>query len=70
MAQGLGYRGVYRSRSGVVFGVCQGLADTFDLSAFWLRVATVVGFVATGFVPVVVIYIAAALIMKQEPRYL
>ncbi len=67
MTQGMGYRGVYRSRRGIIFGVCRGLAETFDLSTFWIRVAVIVTFVMTGFAPVGVIYLAAALIMKPEP---
>lgn len=67
MTQGMGYRGIYRSRGGIIFGVCRGLAEAFDLSTFWIRVAVIVTFVMTGFVPVGVIYLAAALIMKPEP---
>jgi phage shock protein C len=62
--------GLYRSRCGVLFGVCQGLADYFDLSAFWLRVIVAVTFLCTGFFPVGVLYILAALLMKPRPRYL
>ena len=32
-------RGLYRSRNGVILGVCRGIADYFDLSAFWIRTA-------------------------------
>lgn len=60
-------RGLYRSRNGMIFGVCRGLADYFDLDAFWLRVAAVVGFIVTGFFPLGVVYILAAMIMRKEP---
>ena len=29
--------GLYRSRDGMLAGVCRGIADYFDLSVFWLR---------------------------------
>ncbi len=60
-------KGLYRSRNGVIFGVCRGVADHFDISAFWLRVILVVAFLMTGFFPVVVAYIVTALILKPEP---
>ncbi len=61
--------GLYRSRDGILFGVCQGVAEYFDLSAFWLRVIVLVAFLCTGFFPVGVLYILAALVMKPRPRY-
>ncbi|HRI89999.1 MAG TPA: PspC domain-containing protein [Candidatus Hydrogenedentes bacterium] len=64
-----GRRGLYRSRDGVLFGVCRGLAEHFDISVFWTRVLTVIAFIVSGFFPVVVLYIIAALLMKPEPRY-
>ncbi len=60
-------QGLYRSRRGVVMGVCRGLAQYFDLSVTWLRVLTVLAFVFTGFWPVGVIYLVLALVMKPEP---
>ena len=53
----------------MLFGVCKGLAEYFDLSLFWLRVIVLVLFVSTGFIPAGLIYILAALLMKLEPRY-
>jgi phage shock protein C len=61
--------GLYRSRRGLLFGVCRGIADHFDLSTFWIRVIVTVLFIATGFFPTVVLYILAALLMKREPIY-
>ncbi|MFO7975245.1 MAG: PspC domain-containing protein [Candidatus Hydrogenedentota bacterium] len=63
------YTGLYRSRDGILFGVCRGLADYFDLSVFWLRAIVVGAFILTGFFPVVFLYILAALLMKREPAY-
>ena len=68
---GYGRTGLYRSRDGVLFGVCRGLAEYFDISVFWTRVLVVIGFIASGFFPVGVGYILAALLMKpgQRNRY-
>ncbi len=60
-------RGLYRSRHGVILGVCRGLADYFDFSVFWIRAIAVSLFIFTGFWPVVGIYILAALLMKPGP---
>lgn len=66
---GYGRTGLYRSRGGILFGVCKGLADYFDLSVFWTRVLVTVAFVMTGLWPVGVLYLLAALLMKPEPRF-
>lgn len=60
-------RGLYRSRNGIIFGVCRGVAEYFDFSVFWARIITVVLLFITGFWPLVGIYIIAALLMKPEP---
>lgn len=59
--------GIYRSRSGLILGVCKGLASHFDFSVFWSRaIALIVLFVA-GFLPAIGLYLLAALLMKPEP---
>ena len=60
-------RGLYRSRNGIILGVCRGVADYFDFSVFWIRAIAVVLFICTGFWPIVGIYILAALLMKSDP---
>ena len=59
--------GIYRSRNGVLLGVCRGVAEYFDLSVFWIRLAVVIVFLLSGFWPVIGIYLAAALLMKPHP---
>lgn len=59
--------GIYRSRNGMIFGVCKGLADHFNVSVFWTRVVAVGILLFTGVWPIVVIYLVAAVIMKPEP---
>ncbi len=58
---------LYRSRHGLIMGVCRGIADYFDFSVFWTRALTLFLFLVSGFWPVAVIYFVAALIMKPEP---
>lgn len=60
-------RGLYRSRDGVLLGVCRGVAEYFDLSVFWVRMAVVLVFLLSGFWPVLGIYLAAALLMRPSP---
>lgn len=59
--------GLHRSRNGILFGVCQGVADGLDFSVFWTRVIAVACLFFGGFWPVVGLYIVAALLMKPEP---
>jgi phage shock protein C len=68
--RGLGsvfHKGLYRSRSGLILGVCKGIAEYFDFSVFWTRVIAFMIFLFSGFWPVVVLYFVAALVMKPEP---
>jgi phage shock protein C len=60
-------RGIYRSRNGLILGVCRGVADYFDISAFWVRAVMVIIFLLSGFWPVIGVYLVAALLMKAEP---
>ena len=60
-------RGLYRSRDGMIFGVCRGVADYLDFSAGWLRAILVAAAVMTGFWLVVGLYVLAGLIMRLEP---
>lgn len=59
--------GIYRSRDGVLLGVCKGLADHYDLSVFWIRLGLIIVFLLSGFWPVIGIYLVAALLMKPRP---
>jgi phage shock protein C len=60
-------RRIYRSRQGMLMGVCRGLAQHFNLSVFWVRTIVFLLFLFTGFWPVGVVYIFAGLILKMEP---
>ncbi len=59
--------GIYRSRKGVIFGVCRGLAEHFDFSVVWARAIAVMFLFISGLWPAVGIYLIATLIMKPAP---
>ena len=59
--------GIYRSRNGVIFGVCRGLADHFDFSVLWARVIAVLFLFVSGFWPAIGLYLIATLLMKPAP---
>ncbi len=59
--------GLYRSRNGVILGVCRGIAEYFDFSAFWGRAIAAGLLIFSGFWPVTILYFIAALLMKPQP---
>jgi len=59
--------GIYRSRSGLILGVCKGLAEHFDFSVFWTRMIAVIFLIVAGFLPAIGLYLLAALLLKPEP---
>ena len=58
---------LYRSRRGLIFGVCRGLADYAGIPVFWVRVVVIVVTLPSGFFPVPLLYIVAGILMKPEP---
>ena len=60
-------RDLYRSRTGVIFGVCKGMANHLDTSVFWMRIIAVLLLVFSGLAPIIFLYIVMALLMKPEP---
>jgi phage shock protein C len=59
--------GLYRSRKGVILGVCRGIAEYFDFSVFWARCIALMLLLMSGVWPVLAIYLLAGLLMKPEP---
>lgn len=59
--------GLYRSRNGIIMGVCRGIADYFDFSVFWMRAIVIILLFISGVWPIAAIYFIAALVMKPEP---
>ena len=60
-------RGPYRSRKGMLLGVCRGLADYLDFSVGGLRLIVIGLAIFTGFWLVTGLYILAAILIKPEP---
>lgn len=59
---------IYRSRSEAQFsGVCGGLGLYFGIDPVVVRLAVMVGTLATGVIPGVLAYLAAWVIMPPEP---
>ena len=59
--------GIYRSRKGIIFGVCRGLAEHFDFSVFWVRAIAVIFLFVSGFWPAICLYLIASLLIKPAP---
>jgi len=59
--------GLYRSRNGIVLGVCRGVAEYFDFSVFWTRAIVLIVLFFSGFWPIMALYFIAALLMKPQP---
>jgi phage shock protein C len=60
-------RGPYRSRKGMILGVCRGLAEHLDFSVGGVRLIVIGLGIFTGFWLVTGLYILAAILMKPEP---
>ncbi|MCC6486479.1 MAG: envelope stress response membrane protein PspC [Candidatus Hydrogenedentes bacterium] len=60
-------RRLYRSRSGMVFGVCKGMAEYLDFPVPAMRLLTVIIALFTSIWPMVAAYVVAALLLKPEP---
>lgn len=61
------HRTLYRSRDGLFFGVCRGIADYAELSPFWVRFGVILAALFTGLWPILLLYIAAAIFLKPAP---
>lgn len=59
--------GIFRSRNGVIMGVCKGISDYFQVSVVWVRIIFVTTLFFSGLWPVIGIYIAASFLMKPRP---
>jgi len=68
MSKSAGNR-LYRSRSGIVFGVCKGIADWSGMSVALVRIIWVVLMASTGFFPFGVLYLLMAYFLPEKPLY-
>ena len=60
-------RRLYRSRSGMIFGVCRGMAEYLDFPVPAMRILVIFIALFTAIWPVIGAYIIAALLLKPEP---
>jgi len=60
---------LYRSRNGMIFGVCQGISDWRDLPVGYIRLGIVIALIFTGFFPLGLLYLAAGFFLPVEPRH-
>ncbi len=60
-------RGLYRSRNGMIFGVCRGIAEYMGVNLFWVRVLAVAMLLFSGIWLGIAAYVVAGLLMKPEP---
>lgn len=60
-------RRLYRSRKGMIWGVCRGFSDYFNFQVGWVRFFVILILLVSGIWPIVAIYIIAGLLMKPEP---
>ena len=58
----------YRSRRGMILGVCRGLAEYLGMPVLLVRLIAVLALFATGFWPTVGLYLLAGLLMKPKPE--
>ncbi len=59
--------GIYRSRNGLVFGVCKGIADSRGFSVGLTRILAIAILIFSAIVPFVIGYILLAIFLKPEP---
>lgn len=60
-------RRLYRSRNGMILGVCRGIAEYFDLSVGWTRILALALLILSGIWPVAILYVLGAFLIKPEP---
>jgi phage shock protein C len=62
------FRGMRRiPERGVIAGVCAGIAEYFDWNVRLLRAVLVVGFIFSGFFPIVVVYCVLWYVLDPHP---
>lgn len=59
--------GFYRSRNGMILGVCQGIADYFECPPALVRLVFLLLLVFSVGLPMLIIYLILGIVMKPEP---
>ncbi len=60
---------LYRSKEGMIFGVCQGIADWKGINAGYIRLTLVILTIFTGFFPFGLLYLIAAFFLPTQTNY-
>ncbi len=60
-------RPLYRSRKGFFLGVCRGVSNYTGIPLAYIQAFFIVLCLSTGLMPGLILYIAAAILMKPEP---
>ena len=58
---------LYRSENKIIFGICGGVAEYFDIDVTLVRLGTVLTLILTGFFPVGLFYVLVLLIIPVRP---
>lgn len=61
-------RKLYRSKDGMLLGICQGVADWRDMPVSVVRLIFVIICLATAVAPCAIIYLVAGFFIPLEPR--
>ena len=59
--------GLYRSRNGMIFGVAKGLSECSGFPVWFVRIAFIFAAIFLQVVPMIVVYVVLAIIMRPEP---
>ncbi|MGD1823393.1 MAG: PspC domain-containing protein [Pleomorphochaeta sp.] len=59
-------RKLYRSKNGLIFGVCEGLANYTGISVGLIRFLTILTFICSGFAPIGIIYLLMAVFLPTS----
>jgi phage shock protein C len=59
---------LYLSKDKKIAGLCGGIAEYFDVDPSLIRLAWVLMTILTGFVPGILAYIIAAVVIPREPE--
>ena len=58
---------LYKSTNRKIAGVCGGIAESFGIDPFWVRLVLVLAFLYNG--AGLIAYIVASIVMEENPQY-
>jgi len=61
-----GRKKLYRSPNGIIFGVCEGLANYTGISVGVIRFLAIITFIISGFFPIGIIYLLMAIFIPAR----